>query len=87
MLIILIVDGGQMDHISSKQRGASNLARKPNYRFERSERQRTKAQKKAAKLEKRADRKSSPNDEDQDSGGATVDQADAPDGITDTDQG
>jgi len=87
MLTFLIVDGGQMDHISSKQRGASNLARKPNYRFERSERQRTKAQKKAAKLEKRAERRSSTNDEGQNGTGATFDQADAPDGITDTDQG
>ena len=54
------------------------MARKPNYRFERSERQRTKAQKKAAKLEKRAERKNAQKDEDQGDGGAVVDHVNSP---------
>ncbi|NJO36532.1 MAG: hypothetical protein HC871_01605 [Rhizobiales bacterium] len=36
------------------------MARKPNYRFERSERERTKAAKKAAKKEAKAEKKGEP---------------------------
>jgi len=71
------VDGEEAHHISCNHRGASSLARKPNYRFERSERQRTKAQKKAAKLEKRVERKSAQKDENQDDEGAVVEQVDS----------
>lgn len=54
------------------------MARKPNYRFERSERQRTKAQKKATKLEKRAERKSAQKGENYDDAGIVVDHVNSP---------
>lgn len=52
------------------------MARKPNYRFERHERERAKALKKAAKQEAKAEKKSEP----QTDGGADDDQSPAHNG-------
>lgn len=60
------------------------MPRKPNYRFERSERARAKAEKKAARLQARAERKGPQSNEDQTAGGAVDDTADAPAAETDS---
>ena len=55
------------------------MPRKPNYRFERSERDKSKAAKKAARLKEKAD-KAEARKSDSDDDTATPDQSAAPDG-------
>jgi len=62
------------------------LPRKPNYKFERFERERAKAAKKAARIQARADRKTAESGENPTAGEAGGDTAEAPSVETTTDQ-
>ncbi len=62
------------------------MPRKPNYKFERFERERAKAAKKAARLQARAERKSALNTENQATGDADDDRVDRPPVETNIDQ-
>ncbi len=64
----------------------TSLPRKPNYKFERFERERAKAEKKAARLQARADRKSALDDENQATGDAGGESVDRPSDKTNSDQ-